>query len=72
MVRRCVLQPAFAEIMGMQDPIRDSFHDLLLSRSKGTATIFIKTLLPFFRDKEQYVMQLILNKRHIIFSHKRE
>lgn len=31
--RRHVLQPAFAEIVGMLDPIRDSFHNLLLSGS---------------------------------------
>lgn len=31
-IRRCTTGPAHVEFVGMTDPVRDSFHDLLLSR----------------------------------------
>jgi hypothetical protein len=33
--QRRSLRPTFTEIMGMLDPIRDTFHDFFLSGSKG-------------------------------------
>jgi hypothetical protein len=30
--RRCVTRPTYVEFVGMMYPIRDSFHDLLMSR----------------------------------------